>query len=188
MFLWIRWRLIVKITLEMLKKKDASDKFLLWFTEHFSGDGSPDHTEILQKLDDQKHRDEYGDWLLEEFGLSGTSTWWYINGAKARETHYINGKEHGIENWWYMNGDFDECFYYINGRLVSKKEWKKYEQSIDLKIKKERFWVSSVIPSRGVTVARYFKGVTYKNKRYVCEKEVKRLLKELSFSSEENQK
>jgi antitoxin component YwqK of YwqJK toxin-antitoxin module len=146
----------MKITLKMLEEKDACEPGVDWFIEHFGRDGSPDHTEILQKLYEQKHTDVYGGWMLRRFGLSGISTywndngvkmcetpyvngkehgimtwWWYRNGQKLGEIPYVNGKRHGIVTWWHENGDVDVCFYYINGIEVTKEEWEEYENKND---------------------------------------------------------
>jgi antitoxin component YwqK of YwqJK toxin-antitoxin module len=119
----------MKITLKMLAEEKACEPGVDWFIEHFGRDGSPDHTEILQKLYEQKHTDVYGDWMLRSFGLSGVATYWYRNNVKMCETQFVNGKEHGIETYWHDNGDFDECFYFINEVEVTKEEWEEYEEN-----------------------------------------------------------
>jgi hypothetical protein len=113
----------MKITLKMLLDKDACDKLLLLFIEHFCKDGSPDHTEILQKLDEQKHPCAYGGWLLENFGLSGTSTWWHKSGVKLGEIPYVNGKAHGVATGWYRNGVKHVEILYVNGKRHGIETW-----------------------------------------------------------------
>jgi antitoxin component YwqK of YwqJK toxin-antitoxin module len=48
---------------------------------------------------------------------TGKMYWWYDNGAKLQEAHYINGTKHGILTEWHDNGYKSKEFNYEHGDI-----------------------------------------------------------------------
>jgi len=62
---------------------------------------------------------------LKDGVFDGHWTWWYDDGAKKRETNYVNGKKEGISYWWHKNGVKKSEIQFHDNRNISQKRWDK---------------------------------------------------------------
>ena len=103
----------MKITLNQLKKKDASIDGLKWFEDTF--ENQAEHTKIIKQLEKEKDSHDWILWLFRNFKLSGICRGWYSNGTKHYKQHYKNGKGHGIYIGWRSNGNKAFEYNFKNG-------------------------------------------------------------------------
>ena len=68
----------------------------------------------------RKERFENGE-MVEKIMCLGddivVKTEWYENQRMKRETHYVDGKKHGIETFWYDNGQKEAESNYVDGKM-----------------------------------------------------------------------
>lgn len=87
----------MKIYLKHLEVMGACKKGLTYFIKNWGEDGSPDHKEISEKLQEDKNKDAFQGWMFKYFMLTGKvisyesnekiySTSWYVDGIVEHRT------------------------------------------------------------------------------------------------------
>jgi len=106
----------MKITIEMLDEKDACYDGMMWFMKRFGVEA--DHTEIIRQLEKEKATEDWMDWLIERFKLSGRAQQWWENGKKKWNCPYKNGKPHGRCQEWLDDGTKFNDYILKKGKII----------------------------------------------------------------------
>ncbi|MBT7406730.1 MAG: hypothetical protein HN754_11505 [Opitutae bacterium] len=61
--------------------------------------------------------------LCKDFDLYGTVVWYYKDGSKKEETHWVKGKVHGTQIGCREDGSKAMETLYENGKEISRKEF-----------------------------------------------------------------
>jgi len=112
----------MKITIEMLDKKQACYDGMIWFMRYFGTEAG--HTDIIRQLEKEKTTTDWMDWLYHTFQLSGRFRRWYPGGRLNEEYMCQNGKPHGRHRLWDPDGTLRIDYIYRKGKLHGRyRQW-----------------------------------------------------------------